>query len=126
MSNAEEAEVELFYEDLQDLLKLTAKKIYPWEKSYDQARQHIVKQRHYFTNKGPYSQSYGSLFYPGGSDDKAPAYSTGDLGSTPGSGRSDPLEKEVATHCSTLAWKIPWIEEPGGLQSLGSQRVGHD
>jgi len=36
------------------------------------------------------------------------------------------LEKEMATHSSTLAWKIPWMEEPGGLQSTGSQRVGHD
>jgi len=38
----------------------------------------------------------------------------------------DPLEKEMATHSSTLAWKIPWTEEPGGLQFMGSQRVGHD
>ena len=37
-----------------------------------------------------------------------------------------PLEKEMATHSSTLAWKIPWTEEPGRLQSMGSQRVGHD
>ena len=36
------------------------------------------------------------------------------------------LEKEMATHSSTLAWKIPWMEEPGRLQSMGSQRVGHD
>ena len=35
----------------------------------------------------------------------------------------DPLEKEMATHSSVLAWKIPWMEEPGGLQSMGSQRV---
>ena len=41
-------------------------------------------------------------------------------------GREDPLEKEMATHSSILAWRIPWIEEPGGLQSTGSQRVGHD
>ena len=41
-------------------------------------------------------------------------------------GQEDPLEKEMATHSSTLAWKIPWTEEPGGLQSMGSQRVGHD
>ena len=41
-------------------------------------------------------------------------------------GREDPLEKEMATHSSTLAWKIPWMEEHGGLQSMGSQRVGHD
>ena len=41
-------------------------------------------------------------------------------------GREDPLEKEMATHSSILAWKIPWTEEPGGLQSMGSPRVGHD
>ena len=41
-------------------------------------------------------------------------------------GREDPLEKEMATHSSILAWKIPWTEEPGRLQSMGSQRVGHD
>ena len=41
-------------------------------------------------------------------------------------GLEDPLEKEMATHTSTLAWKIPWTKEPGGLQSMGSQRVGHD
>ena len=41
-------------------------------------------------------------------------------------GWEDPLVKEMATHSSTLAWKIPWTEEPGGLQFLGLQRVGHD
>ena len=41
-------------------------------------------------------------------------------------GWEDPLEKEMATHSSILAWRIPWTEEPGGLQSMGSQRVGHD
>ena len=41
-------------------------------------------------------------------------------------GWEDSLEKEMATHSSILAWKIPWMEEPGGLQSMGSQRVGHD
>ena len=41
-------------------------------------------------------------------------------------GCEDILEKEMATHSSTLAWKIPWTEEPGRLQSMGSQRVGHD
>ena len=40
-------------------------------------------------------------------------------------GWEDPLEKEMAIHCSILAWRIPWAEEPGGLQSMGSQRVGH-
>ena len=41
-------------------------------------------------------------------------------------GREDTLEKEMATHSSTHAWKIPWMEKPGGLQSVGSQRVGHN
>ena len=41
-------------------------------------------------------------------------------------GQEDPLEKQMATHSCTLAWKIPWMEEPGRLQSMGSQRVGHD
>ena len=41
-------------------------------------------------------------------------------------GREDLLEKEMATHSSILAWKIPWMEEPVGLQFMGSQRVGHD
>ena len=58
--------------------------------------------------------------FPGGSEGKASACSAGDPG------REDPLEKEVATHFSILAWKIPWTEEPGRLQSIGSQRVGHN
>ena len=65
--------------------------------------------------------------FPGGSDGKASAYNAyhvGDPGSIPGS--EDLLEKEMATHSSILAWKIPWTEEPGRLQSKGSQRVGHD
>ena len=41
-------------------------------------------------------------------------------------GQEDPLEKEMATHSSILAWRIPWTEEPGRLQSMQSQRVGHD
>ena len=41
-------------------------------------------------------------------------------------GQEDPLEKEMAAHSSILAWRIPWTEEPGGLQSKGSQRVGQD
>ena len=40
--------------------------------------------------------------------------------------QEDPLEKEMAAHSSILAWRIPWMEESGGLQSTGSQRVGHD
>ena len=41
-------------------------------------------------------------------------------------GWEDPLEERMATHCSVLAWRVPWTEEPGGLQSVGSQRVGHN
>ena len=41
-------------------------------------------------------------------------------------GQEDPLDKEMATHSSILAWEVPWIEEPGGLQSMGLQRVRHD
>ena len=55
---------------------------------------------------------------------KASAYNVGDPGSIPGWRRS--LEKEMATHSSILAWKIPWTEEPDRLQSMGSQRIGHD
>ena len=56
--------------------------------------------------------------FPGGSDGKASACNVGDPGSISGCPR-DPLEKEMATHSSTLAWKIPWTEEPGRLQSYG-------
>ena len=41
-------------------------------------------------------------------------------------GQEDPLEKEIAIHSSTITWKIPWTEEPGRLQSMGLQRVGHE
>ena len=44
----------------------------------------------------------------------------------PSMGREDPLGKEMVTHSSFLAWKMPWTEEPGRLQSMGSQRVGHN
>ena len=60
----------------------------------------------------------------GGSDGKVSACNAGDLGLIPGLGR--PLEKEMAPHSSTLAWKIPWMKEPGRLQSIGPQRVGHN
>ena len=56
--------------------------------------------------------------FPGGSEGKASACNAGNLGSIPGS--EDLLEKEIATHSSILAWKIPWMEKPGKLQSMGS------
>ena len=55
---------------------------------------------------------------------KNPPANARDTGSIPG--WEDPLEKEMATHSRILAWKIPWTEEAGGLQSTGLQRVGHD
>ena len=61
---------------------------------------------------------------PGGSDGKASVYNAGDL--VRSLGLEDPLEKEMAVHSSTIAWKIPWMEEPGRLQSMGSPRVRHD
>ena len=93
----------------------------------------------------PTTQEWG---FTGGSDGKESAYNAGDPVLIPGSGRSpgdgngnslqyfchppqkraqrDISEKAMAPHSSTLAWKIPWTEEPGKLQSLGSRRVGHD
>ena len=62
------------------------------------------------------------LDFPGGLDGKASAYNVGDPGSVPGLGRSP---EEMATHSSILAWRIPWMEEPDRLQSMGLLRVGH-
>ena len=62
--------------------------------------------------------------FPGGSDDKEFAWNAGDpLWSL---GWEDPLQKQMATHSSILAYRIPWTEESGGLESLGLQRVGRD
>ena len=58
--------------------------------------------------------------FPAGSDCKDSAWNAGDPG------WEDPLEKEMAAHSSILAWKIPWMAEPGRLQSMGLQRVRHD
>ena len=62
--------------------------------------------------------------FPGGSVVKNLLASVGDMGLIPGS--EDPLEKEMATHSSILAWEMPWTEEPGRRQSMGSQRVRQD
>ena len=62
--------------------------------------------------------------FPGGSEVKASASNVGNLGLIPGSGRSP--GEGVAAHSSILAWRIPWMEEPGTLRSTGSQSVGHD
>ena len=58
---------------------------------------------------------------------KSPAVNAGDVRDRARSlGWEDPLEKGIATHCRNLAWRVPWTEEPGRLQSKGLQRVGHD
>ena len=62
--------------------------------------------------------------FPGGSDGEVSAYNARDLGLIPGSG-GGPLEEEMAIHSSTLAWRVPWMEEHDRLRSMGSQRVGH-
>ena len=62
--------------------------------------------------------------FPGGAVGKNPPANAGDEGSTPG--QEDPLEEEMATHSSILAWKVPWTEEPGELQSMGLPRAEHD
>ena len=69
-----------------------------------------------------------TLGFPGGISGKEPAYQCRrhkvvQVWSLDG---EDSLEKEMATHSSILAWRIPWTEEPGGLQSIGSPRVGHN
>ena len=65
-----------------------------------------------------------TLYFPGGSDGKVSVYNAADL--VRSLGWEDPLEKEMAIHSSTIAWKIPWTEEPVRLQSMGSQRVRYD
>ena len=64
------------------------------------------------------------LGFPGGSDSKESSCKAGDWGLIPGF--ENPLEEEMATHSSILAWEISWTEEPGELQVHGSQRVRHD
>ena len=66
----------------------------------------------------------GPLGFPGGSAGKEFVCNAGDLGSIPGLGRCPGEGND--THSSILAWRITWTEEPGGLQAMGSQRVGHD
>ena len=62
--------------------------------------------------------------FHGGSVVKNPPANAGDK--VPSLGQEDPLEKEMATHSSILAWEVPWTEEPGGLQSMSHERVGHN
>ena len=66
----------------------------------------------------------GKRGFLGGSEGKESACHSGDSGSIPGLG--NPLEEEMATHSSILAWRIPWTKEPGGLQSMDLQRIRHN
>ena len=65
-----------------------------------------------------------NVCFPGGSVVKNLSANSGDMGLIPGSGRS--LKTAMATYSSILAWKITWVEEPGRLQSMGLERVGHE
>ena len=67
---------------------------------------------------------WGIWDFPGGSVGEESACNEGDP--VRSLGREDRLEKGMSTHSSILVWRIPWTEEPGGLQSIGSERVGHD
>ena len=90
----------------------------------------------YFSIPTRIGYCHRELFPWGGSDGKESAYNAGDLGSIPRlssipglgaiPGWEDPQEKEMATLSSILAWRIPWTEEPGELQSINSQTVRHD
>ena len=75
------------------------------------------------THKNSQGKVYFKWEFPGGSYGKSICLHAGDLRSILGG--EDPLKQAMVTHSSTLAWKIPWREEPGRLQSMGSQRVGH-
>ena len=73
------------------------------------------------------SSVYTRVGFPGGLVVKNPPANAGDIRYNIQSlGQEDPLEEGMATYSSILAWRIPWREEPGGLQSMGSQRVRHD
>ena len=95
------------------------------KKSYDKPRQHIIMQRHYFANKGPYSWSYKYVFFSTSHEWMRASLVAQKVKRLPvmretrvqSLGREDPLEKEMATHSSTFAWRILWTDKHGGLQS---------
>ena len=82
------------------------------QRQYENRKLSVQFEIDAFGENKPLLQTRG---FPGGSDGKECA-----------PGREDPLEKEMATHSSILGWRIPWTEEPGKSQSMGSQGVGHD
>ena len=104
------------------------------EKSYDPSEYHINKvlltiykiiaPNYFFAILNALFFMYHCWGFPGGSEGKASAAMRETR--IPSLGQEDPLEKEMATHSSILARRIPWAEEPGKLQSMGSQRVKHN
>ena len=133
-SNAEEAEVEQFYEDLQDLLELTPKKdvlfsIGDWNAKVGSQETPEVTGKFREGNGTPLQYSCLGNPMDGGAW-WAAVHGVAESGTR----LSDfiftfpfhELEKEMATHSSVLAWRIPGTREPGGLPSVGSHRVGHD
>ena len=82
----------------------------------------IIVFYRYIPGMGLQDHMITHMDFPGGSVVKNLPASTGDIGEV---GWEDPLEEKMATHSSILAWKIPWTEAPGELQSMGLQRTGH-
>ena len=114
-TNAEEAEVEWFYNDLQDLLELTPQKdvlfiIVDWNAKVG-------------SQETPGETGKFILGVQNETGQRLTEFCQENFTFT---FHFPALEKEMATHSSVLAWRIPWMEKPGGLLSLGSHRVGHD
>ena len=94
-----------------------------WEQRIDQPPDKLTQECEFSSDF--WTRIEDSGYFPGSSDSKESTCNAGDLGFIPGS-KKNPVEKEMATHSSILAWRIPWTEEPGRLQSIVLQRIGHD
>ena len=81
---------------------------------------------HTHTRTYMHTHTYTHLGFPGGKEPGCLPGDITDVDPIPRLGQEDPLEEGMATHASILAWRIPWTEELGGLQSKGSQRIAHD
>ena len=95
--------------------------------TYTHSYTYMLACTHPYTRMHTYTYTHSG--FPGGSSGREPGCLPGDItnaDSILGSGWEDLLEEGMATHSRVLAWRIPWTEEPGGLQSKGSQRVAHD
>ena len=97
----------------------------PWMEEPSGLQYMWLQSRTRLRNEAQHSIAHYYIWgFPGGSNCTESACSAGDP--VPSLGQEDPLEKGMATHCSILAWRIPWTGEPGRLQSMGLQSVGHD